>query len=253
MDYQIIISLVTLVVLEIVLGIDNVVFISIIAGKLPIHQQKKARLIGLLLAMVLRLVLLALISVILHLHNELFRLYDQSFSGKDLILIGGGMFLIYKSTKEIFHRTEGVPENPNKKFKANSLFQVIVQILILDLVFSIDSILTAIGMVKELWVMYTAVIITVGIMMVAAGPISRFINRHPAFKVLALCFLLLIGFTLITEGLGIEIPKGYIYFAMAFSFGVDIIQMKLNKGKESPESKDEIPEGSKGKRPPVNL
>lgn len=229
MDYQIIISLLTLIALEVILGIDNVIFISILASKLPVNQQKKARLYGLILAMVLRLALLAIISFIMKLDNDLFRIFNQGISVKDLILILGGMFLLYKSATEIYHKMEGEEGNQSKKIKAVTFSQVIIQILIMDLVFSIDSIITAIGMVKEVWIMYVAIIVTVLIMLFAAEPISNFVNKHPAFKMLALSFLLLIGFALISEGLGVEIPKGYIYFSMAFSMLVSIFQVRMNK------------------------
>ena len=234
MDYQIIISLLTLIALEVVLGIDNIIFISILAGKLPAEQQKKARNWGILLAMVMRLLLLAAISVILKLDNELFSVAGIGFSGKDLILILGGLFLIYKSTKEIYHKMEGEPDDKEQKINKGNFAKIIGQILILDLVFSVDSIITAVGLANELWVMYTAVIVTVIIMLIAAAPISNFVNKHPAFKILALSFLLLIGFTLLVEGFDVHIPKGYVYFAMAFAFLVDVIQMKVSGKKSKP-------------------
>jgi predicted tellurium resistance membrane protein TerC len=229
MDLQLIIPLVSLIALEVVLGIDNVIFISILASKLPQHQQKKARQIGLLLATLLRIVLLLLISIIIKLDDDLFTVFGQGLSGKDLILIAGGLFLLYKSTKEIHHKMEGQAGDQTKNLKATTFAQVIFQILVLDLVFSVDSIITAIGMVKEVWLMYVAVLVTVVIMLFAAEPISTFVNRHPAFKMLALSFLLLIGFSLIAEGSGVEIPKGYIYFSMAFSLLVDVLQMRMNR------------------------
>lgn len=229
MDYHIIISLLTLIALEVVLGIDNVIFISIIANKLPAEQQKKARFYGLILAMILRLGLLAIIAIILKLDNDLFHVFDQGISAKDLILISGGIFLLYKSSYEIYHKMEGEQGDKTKKIKAATFGQVIFQILIMDLVFSIDSIITAIGMVKELWIMYVAIVVTVLIMLIAAEPISNFVNKHPAFKILALSFLLLIGFALVCEGFGIEIPKGYIYFSMAFSMLVSFFQMRMNR------------------------
>jgi predicted tellurium resistance membrane protein TerC len=230
MELEIIISLVTLVALEAVLGIDNVIFISIIAAKLPEAQQKKARQYGLILAGALRLILLLLISFILKLDEDLFVIFGEGISGKDLVLLAGGLFLLYKSSKEIYHKMEGEAGDESKNIKAASFGQVLFQILIMDMVFSVDSIITAIGMVKEVWIMYVAVIATVIIMLVAAESISNFVNKHPAFKMLALSFLLLIGFSLISEGLGVEIPKGYIYFSMAFSLLVDVFQMKMNKG-----------------------
>ncbi len=234
MSYEIIISLLTLIALEVVLGIDNIIFISILAGKLPQEQQKKARTWGIVLAMVMRLGLLAAISIILRLDKDLFTVFNTGISGKDLILITGGLFLIYKSTKEIYYKMEGEDGDSEVKVKQATLGAVIGQILLLDLVFSVDSIITAVGLVKEVWVMYVAVIVTVIIMLVAAAPISNFVNKHPAFKVLALSFLLLIGFTLLIEGFDIHIPKGYIYFAMAFAFLVDVIQMKVDKKKSKP-------------------
>ena len=229
MDYEIIISLFTLLGLEVILGIDNVIFISILASKLPENQQKKARRYGLILAMVLRLGLLGLVTLIMKLDNHLFTLFNQGISAKDLILILGGLFLLYKSSAEIYHKMEGEQGNQTKNIQAATFAQVILQILIMDMVFSIDSIITAIGMVKEVWIMYVAVIVSVLIMLVAAEPISNFVNKHPAFKMLALSFLLLIGFALVTEGFGIEIPKGYIYFSMAFSLLVSIFQMRMNR------------------------
>ena len=234
MDYQLIISLLTLIALEVVLGIDNIIFISILASKLPAKQQRKARNLGILLAMVMRLGLLAIISVIMKLDNQLFTLFNNSFSGKDLILILGGLFLLYKSVKEMYHKMEGEQEDGEKKIATVSFASIIGQILLLDLVFSIDSIITAVGLANELWVMYVAVIVTVIVMLIAAAPISNFVNKHPAFKVLALSFLMLIGFTLLVEGFGVHIPKGYIYFAMAFSLLVDVIQMKVAGKKSQP-------------------
>ncbi|HYE54675.1 MAG TPA: TerC family protein [Chitinophagaceae bacterium] len=226
-----IVALLTLILLEVVLGLDNVIFISIVAARLPEHQQKKARQLGLLLAMVLRLGLLAIISWILQLQKDLFHVFSVGISGKDLILIAGGLFLIYKSSTEIHHKMEGDVENETAKIKVVSFRNVIGQILVLDMVFSIDSIITAVGMVRELWVMYVAVIVTVVIMLFAAEPIAKFVNRHPSFKMLALSFLLLIGVSLIAEGLEFHIPKGYIYFSMAFALLVDILQMRMKPGK----------------------
>lgn len=231
MDYQIIISLTTLIALEVVLGIDNVIFISILANRLPQNQQKKARFYGLILAMVLRLVLLASVVWIMKLNADLFILFNQGISIKDLILIVGGLFLLYKSTTEIHHKMEGEKGDQTKNIKAATFAQVMLQILIMDIVFSIDSIITAIGMVKEIWIMYAAIIVTVLIMLLAAEPISNFVNKHPSFKILALSFLLLIGFALVSEGFGIEIPKGYIYFSMAFSMMVSVFQMRALKNK----------------------
>ena len=179
--------------------------------------------------MILRLGLLAMIAIILRLEHDLFNLFNQGISAKDLILILGGLFLLYKSSSEIYHKMEGEQGDKTKKIKAATFAQVILQILVMDLVFSIDSIITAIGMVKEIWIMYVAIVVTVLLMLVAAEPISNFVNKHPSFKILALSFLLLIGFALVSEGFGIEIPKGYIYFSMAFSMLVSILQMRINK------------------------
>lgn len=234
MDYEIIASLLTLIALEIVLGIDNVVFISIISGKLPEDKQKRTRRIGLLLAMFMRLGLLSIISLIMQLKYDLFTVMGYGFSGKDLILILGGLFLMYKSTSEIYHKMEGEPGDVSKNIKVATMTQVIIQIMIMDIVFSLDSIITAVGLAKDLWIMYTAIIVSVGIMMFAAEPISKFVNTHPAFKILALSFLLLIGFSLMGEGFGLEIPKGYIYFAMFFSLLVDVIQMRTSKAETRP-------------------
>jgi predicted tellurium resistance membrane protein TerC len=229
-----IIALLTLILLEVVLGLDNVIFISIVAARLPVHQQKKARRLGLILAMVMRLVLLTVISLILKLQGDLFTVFSMGISGKDLILIAGGLFLLYKSSTEIHHKMEGEDGDTSKKLKANTFAGVIGQILILDLVFSVDSIITAVGMVDELWIMYAAVVVSVGVMLFASEPISKFVNNHPAFKMLALSFLLLIGVSLIAEGLEFHIPKGYIYFSMAFALLVDIFQMRMNRRNADP-------------------
>lgn len=225
-----IIPLISLISLEVILGIDNVIFISILSDKLPDSQRNKLRYWGLGLAMVMRLILLTLISWILKLDQELFILFDVHFSGKGLILIAGGLFLIYKSTVEIYHKTE-LANNSDQPVvpKTSSFKRLLLEIIVLDLVFSIDSIITAIGMAQELWVMYTSVIVAVVIMIFASQPISFFIKKHPSFKILALSFLMMIGLSLIAEGFHLSIPKGYIYFSMAFAFVVDIIQMKTVK------------------------
>ena len=224
-----IIPLLSLIALEVILGIDNIIFISILADKLPESQRNKLRFWGIGLALIMRLCLLALISWILKLDQTLFRIADIDFTGKGLILIVGGLFLIYKSTKEIYHKTEALQSNEPTPVKKVSFGKLLGEVVLLDLVFSIDSIITAVGMVQQLWVMYTAVIVTVVIMLAAAKPISEFIAKHPSFKILALCFLMMIGVSLIAEGLHFEIPKGYIYFSMAFAFLVDVIQMKTIK------------------------
>ncbi len=226
-----IIPLISLIALEVILGIDNVIFISILADKLPENEREKLRFLGIGLAMVMRLILLAFISWILKLDETLFNLFGVDISGKGLILILGGLFLIYKSTKEIYHKTEiSNTSSPNVP-KNHSFKKLLSEVIILDLVFSIDSIITAVGMVQQLWVMYTAVIVTVVIMLFASKPISEFITKHPSFKILALCFLMMIGVSLLAEGFHFEIPKGYIYFSMLFAFLVDVIQMKTMKQK----------------------
>jgi predicted tellurium resistance membrane protein TerC len=226
-----IIPLLSLIALEVILGIDNIIFISILADKLPANERSKLRYWGIGLAMVMRLCLLAFLSWILKLDKTLFTLYGIDFSGKGLILILGGFFLIYKSTKEIYHKTEVAKQDQPAIPRDISFKKLLIEVIILDLVFSIDSIITAVGMVKELWVMYTAVIVTVIIMIFAAKPISEFIGKHPSFKILALCFLMMIGVSLLAEGFHFAIPKGYIYFSMAFAFLVDVIQMKTVKHK----------------------
>jgi predicted tellurium resistance membrane protein TerC len=226
---EVIVPLLSLIALEVILGIDNIIFISILADKLPENQRGKLRFWGIGLAMVIRLGLLAIIAWILKLDKTIFVLFDIDFSGKGLILIFGGLFLIYKSTKEIYHKTEIQIDDTPSVPKAISFGKLLSEVILLDLVFSIDSIITAVGMVKELWIMYTAVVVTVIIMFIASKPISKFISQHPSFKILALCFLMMIGVALLAEGLHFEIPKGYIYFSMAFAFIVDIIQMKTVK------------------------
>jgi len=225
------IPLISLIALELILGIDNIIFISILADRLPDKQRSKLRFWGLTLAMIMRLILLAGISWILKLDHDLFTVLNITFTGKGLILMAGGLFLIYKSTKEIYHKTELAKQQDLPETKVNNFGSLLLEIILLDLVFSVDSIITAVGMVKELWVMYTAVIITVILMMVASKPISEFIRKHPSFKILALCFLMMIGVSLLAEGLHFEIPKGYIYFSMAFAFIVDVIQIKTIKQK----------------------
>ncbi|MCM2274162.1 MAG: TerC family protein [Candidatus Didemnitutus sp.] len=228
-DPQAWISLLTLTGLEIVLGIDNIIFISILAGKLPVEQQAKARQLGLALALLTRLLLLASIAWMAKLTTPLFTVLEHGVSGRDLILIVGGLFLLVKSTMEIHDKLEGEDGHATKGL-AKSFATVLVQIMLLDVVFSLDSVITAVGMAQHLAVMVTAVILAMGVMLLSAGTISDFVNRHPTLKILALSFLLLIGTTLIAEGLGFHIPKGYVYFAMAFSFGVEMLNLRLRKG-----------------------
>jgi predicted tellurium resistance membrane protein TerC len=220
------IALVTLTFLEIVLGVDNVVFISILSGKLPASQQLRARRTGLMAAMGMRILLLLSLTWIMRLTAPLFTLFDNDFSGRDLILMGGGLFLLAKATLEIHDRLEGEEGHGSAKV-APSFGAVIFQIMLLDIVFSLDSVITAVGMADDIAIMVTAVIVSVGIMMLAAEPISAFVERHPTVKVLALSFLLLIGLSLIADGFGLHIPKGYIYFAMGFSIFVEMINLRV--------------------------
>jgi predicted tellurium resistance membrane protein TerC len=219
------IALVTLTVLEVVLGVDNVIFISILAGKLPAGQQDRARRVGLLAAMGMRIALLFSLAWIVRLTSPLFTVVGTEISGRDLILLGGGLFLLFKATREIHDRLEGEEGHMSARV-APSFAAVIGQIMLLDIVFSLDSVITAVGMADDLIVMVLAVIVAVGIMMVSSGAISRFVNQHPTVKVLALAFLLLIGVSLVAEGLDHHIPKGYIYFAMAFSVFVEMINLR---------------------------
>ncbi len=238
------VALITLVILEIVLGIDNLVFIAILSNKLPAHQQQKARRIGLALALIMRIALLMLIGWIVTLQNPLFDLglagtpgphgeatFETAFSGRDLILLGGGLFLLWKATKEIHHNIDHEPGGSGElldhdKGSAKLGFAAaIAQIIALDIVFSVDSILTAVGMTDQVPIMVAAVVITVGIMLVAADPLSRFIEKNPSLVMLALAFLVMIGLVLIAEGFGAHIPKGYVYAAMAFSGGVEALNI----------------------------
>jgi predicted tellurium resistance membrane protein TerC len=219
----------TLTALEIVLGIDNVVFISILAGKLPREQQGRARRLGLGLAMLMRIALLFSLTWIIRLTEPLFSVLGQEISGRDLVLLIGGLFLLGKSTHEIHDKLEGEEGGASTRVRP-SLKSVLIQIVLLDIVFSFDSVITAVGMVEELGVMIAAVIVAVGFMMVFARPISEFVDRHPTVKMLALSFLLLIGVALIAEGLDQHIPKGYIYFAMAFSVGVELLNLRVRRG-----------------------
>ena len=222
------IALVTLSVLEVVLGIDNVIFISILAGKLPKEQQEKARRVGLMAAMGMRILLLMSIAWISRLTSPLFSVGDHPVSGRDLILFIGGLFLLFKATREIHDKLEGEEGHVNARV-APTMAAVITQIMLLDIVFSLDSVITAVGMAEDISVMVAAVVIAVGIMMFAARPVSEFVEAHPTVKVLALSFLLLIGCSLVAEGAGFHIPKGYIYFAMAFSVFVEMINLRVKK------------------------
>jgi len=227
------ISLTTLTLLEIVLGIDNIIFISILAGRLPEHQQTKARTVGLSLALITRILLLCSIYWLTKLTSDLFQLFDQGFSGKDLVLLGGGIFLIWKSVHEIHSTMEGGGGGGTKK-SAAGFGSVIIQIVMIDIVFSLDSVITAVGLVQEIGVMIAAVTLAMIVMLIASGPISQFVNRHPTIKMLALSFLLLVGVMLVAEGFGQHINRGYVYFAMAFSLVVEMLNMKVRRKTVTP-------------------
>ena len=231
------IALVTLVSLEIVLGIDNIIFISILVSRLPAEKRDKARRLGLVLAMGTRLLLLFSLVWVMGLTEPLFSVWDSAISGRDIILIAGGLFLLAKSTHEIHNSFEGEEEGATAKASSHFL-AVLVQIAILDIVFSLDSVITAVGLVNHLSIMAIAVILAVGVMMFAAKPIGEFVDTHPTIKMLALSFLILVGFTLIAEGFDMHIPKGYIYFSMAFSFAVEVLNIKL-RGKRQKATADQ--------------
>jgi predicted tellurium resistance membrane protein TerC len=226
------VSLLTLTLMEIVLGIDNIVFISILTAKLPLELQPKARRLGLSLALFFRLALLFALSWVMGLTQPLFSLFGKGFSGRDLILLGGGLFLVAKATHEIHDKLEVAHDEKTTGGGKSAFGIILVQILALDIVFSLDSVITAVGMAQHVAVMVVAMIVAVGVMLVFAGRISDFVNRHPSMKILALSFLLLIGVMLVVEGMGQHVGKGYIYFAMAFSLGVEILNMRLRKKAE---------------------
>lgn len=228
-----IIALITLVVLELVLGVDNVIFISILAGKLPVEQQKRARMTGIALAVLTRIALLFSLSWIIKLEDPLFTVFNLDISGRDLILLAGGLFLLWKATHEIHQKLEGAEGQASSKVKA-AFWSVIVQIMILDIVFSLDSVITAVGMVDELLIMIIAVIVAASVMIFVSGPLGEFVEHHPTIKMLALSFLLMIGFTLFVEAFDVEIPKGYIYFAMGFSVFVEILNLQVRKKEVRP-------------------
>ena len=236
-DPAAVVALLTLIVMEIVLGIDNLIFVSILSNKLPVEQRRAGRLIGISAAMILRLLLLSLVAIIVSLTAPLFEILGKGFSWRDLIMLAGGLFLVWKATTEIHHHMQGKEEAAaTTEPKKVSFSSVIVQILLLDVVFSIDSIITAVGMTDEITIMVIAVVISVVVMLVAANPLSEFISKNPTVVMLALGFLMMIGMTLIAEGFGFHVPKGYIYAAMAFSASIEslnLISQKLRKKKTS--------------------
>lgn len=235
-------ALATLTALEIVLGVDNIIFISILCGRLPEHQRAKARNLGLMFAMLTRIGLLFTLSWLMTLTTPLFGIFGHEISGRDLILIGGGLFLLWKSVHEIHNALEGAEETHSGAAAATTTFgAVIAQIAIIDIVFSLDSVITAVGMVDELSIMVIAIVIAVGVMLLAAGPIGNFVDRHPTIKILALSFLILVGVALIGEGWGFHIPKGYIYFAMAFSVAVEMINLRLRAKRKPVELHKNMP------------
>src|SRR6185503_19931301 len=228
------IALTTLTFLEIVLGVDNIIFISILVGRLPKEQRQRGRVLGLAFAMGTRILLLLLLTWIMRLQAVLFSVRDVEISGRDLILIGGGLFLLAKATLEIHDSLEGEEHQDGQAPKHSGFLSVIIQIGLIDIVFSLDSVITAVGLVDQLAVMIIAIVIAVGVMMLAAGAIGRFVDNHPTIKMLALSFLVLIGVALIAEGIDVHIPKGYIYFAMAFSVLVEMLNLRIRRGRQAP-------------------
>lgn len=222
----------TLTALEIVLGIDNIIFISILVSRLPEHQQAKGRFFGLALAMGTRILLLLSITWVMRLTAELFVVFEHGVSGRDLILFFGGLFLLFKSTVEIWHSVEGAEEAQHQSGVKAGFMGVILQIAVIDIIFSLDSVITAVGLVQHVPVMIAAIMISIMVMMLAAGTISAFIDKHPSLKVLALSFLIVVGTLLIAEAFGVHVPKGYIYFAMAFSLGVEALNIKMRTAKQ---------------------
>ena len=235
------VALATLTALEIVLGVDNIIFLSILVGRLPEHQRARARMIGLALAAGTRILLLISIAWVMSLTEPLFSVLGKDISGRDIILLGGGLFLLWKSVHEIHGSLEGEEDDETGPVKAGATFlSVIVQIAIIDIVFSLDSVITAVGLVDEVQIMIIAILLAVGVMIFAAGAVSRFVDAHPTIKMLALSFLVLVGVALIAEGWGFHIPKGYIYFSMAFAIGVEMLNLRVRKH-------------AKARKPPVHL
>lgn len=229
---EILISLVTLTFLEIVLGIDNIVFISIVGSRLPANQQKKVRILGLSLALIGRILLLLAIEWIIGLTKPIFTINDFAFSFRDLILIVGGLFLIAKSTSEMHKKLEVSKAEETKNLRKHTMRSAIVQILLLDLVFSLDSIITAVGLVDQVYIIVIAIVISMGVMLIFSKAISDFINNHPTMKLLAIAFLLMIGTVLVIEGLHVHVPKGYIYFSMAFALAIELLNMRIRKNQK---------------------
>jgi predicted tellurium resistance membrane protein TerC len=234
------VAFLTLTALEIVLGIDNIIFISILVSRLPKHQQPKARFFGLALAMGTRILLLLSISWVMRLTADLFHVFDQGFSGRDLILFFGGLFLLWKSTAEIFHSLEGEEEVQSAGGKTYGFMGIIVQIAIIDIVFSLDSVITAVGLVDNVPVMVAAIVISVIVMMLSAGTISDFIDKHPSLKILALSFLIVVGTVLVAEAFGVHVPKGYVYFAMAFSLSVEAVNIRMRTARARARKEEEL-------------
>lgn len=228
-SFEVVLSLLTLILMEIVLGVDNIVFISILVGRLPVSQREKTRKLGIILALLMRFILLFSISWVMSLGEPLFSVFAKSFSGRDLILLGGGLFLLAKATFEIHHKVVGSPEENIQQISGAASKYILLQIILLDIVFSLDSVITAVGMVSQLWIMITAMIVSMLVMLVAAKSIGDFVENNPTIKILALSFLLLIGVMLIAEGMGQHINKGYIYFAMFFSLTVEVLNMNYRK------------------------
>lgn len=224
------VAFLTLTALEIVLGIDNIIFISILVGRLPADQQPKARFFGLVLAMGTRILLLLSITWVMRLTNDLFSLFEQGVSGRDLILFFGGLFLLFKSTAEIYQGLEGTEGEQQNGGKAYGFMGIIIQIAIIDIIFSLDSVITAVGLVQNVPVMIAAIVVSVGVMMLASGTISAYIERHPSLKMLALSFLIVVGTVLIADAFEMHVPKGYVYFAMAFSLAVEMINIRMRTG-----------------------
>ncbi|HHP7233822.1 MAG TPA: TerC family protein [Desulfobacterales bacterium] len=244
-DPQIWVALLTLTALEIILGIDNIIFIAILAGRLPAEDQKKGRTIGLIMALLMRIALLFSLSLIMQLTTPLFAVWSKEISGRDMIMLAGGLFLLGKSTLEIHANLEGAEGHHQRASgRKATLTGVIAQIAVLDIVFSLDSVITAIGLVGQLPVMIAAIVIAIGFMIFTAGPVSHFIEKHPALKILALSFLLLIGLALMAEGLDLHIPKGYIYFAMAFAVFVEMLNMRIRRRRPEPVRLRKTPTGA---------